>query len=517
MMPSSSRSTNRTRGFRVLRALSLVGLSSLLSSCGGCAVDFERSSTSPAAGLFQRLVVGGTKPDGPFVVALREDGPEDFEATVVSLGEDPWMCSLGPAIWVDTLQQGWLLGIADDPIDDRPGRILTLEGKRGDTSGTLHVFDAMCGEILQVPAIELSVRPMLGESVKIEAYVARTVDGALLWIDPWAPSVHTLGQHVSHHGRTGSTTFWLVDDGALVLRDSEGNTLVSVGSGVTEATSAPDGTELAFVDEGGISTLNLEDLTVAPIVTEGAPCKLQYTWYSPMILAYREDCALGNLALLDRSTGDKQLLSSDVTDVRIFTDPDGLWIFFLREPPGGERELWAVPEGSEPVLVGVAPYPGIYMLDFGHEDGSFVLLEHDGSIGTFGTWTPDAGFEPLLEGVGWFFTSHGYLTAVADREGDVGALVALQPDTLASALRVEGVHWRTVRPSRQAPVLGYIRDWDGALGAGTFEVWIPPTGQQVTVDEGVSTYAELFWPKPGVVYAVRTPGREGLWTAYPDL
>jgi hypothetical protein len=39
----------------------------------------------------------------------------------------------------------------------------------------------------------------------------------------------------------------------------------------------------------------------------------------------------------------------------------------------------------------------------------------------------------------------------------------------------------------------------------------------MVVDEGVSEFAEMVWPEPSVVYAVLTPGREGLWTAFPDF
>ena len=495
-----------------------MGLSSLLPSCIGCAVDFERSSTAPAEGLFRGLVVGGTTPDGPFVVALRENAPDDFEAVIVSLGEVPRTCSLGPAIWYDTVRQHGVFGDDDDPVDDRPARILVVEGEAGDTSGTLRVFDAYCEEISQAPAVEIPVLWTFGTDGEREAYTARTVDGSLLWIDPWAPSIRTLGEQVSAYGSVSSTTFWLVEDGVLVLRDVDGNTLASVGSGVTEVARGPAGTELAFVDEDGLFVMDLAELKLAPIATEGAPCKPTYLWLSQPTLAYREDCAAGSLALLDLSTGEKRLLSSAVIDVGSIFTPNGMWVFFLREPPGGERELWAVPEGGEPVLVGLDPDPVIYKVRSDQEHGFFVLLDNDdGGTSTLGAWTPDGGFEPLLERVGWPMAANGYLTVVAEREGDVGALVALDLDTLDSALRAEGVPWTTVRSSIQAPVLGYIRGWDAALGAGTFEVWIQPTGQQVVVDEGVSELHELFWPRPGVVYAVRTPGREGLWTAYPDL
>lgn len=149
--------------------------------------------------------------------------------------------------------------------------------------------------------------------------------------------------------------------------------------------------------------------------------------------------------------------------------------------------------------------------------GFLVILGEDGGVGTVGAWKPNGIFEPLLEGVGWPMVSNGVLTAVAEREGDVGALVALDLGTLETELRAEDVSWRTVRTATQAPALGSIRDWDEELGAGTFEVWVQPTGQKIVVDEGVSDYGEMFWPRPGAVYAVRTPGREGLWTAYPDL
>lgn len=499
----------------MLRTLGLLGLPLLLHACGGCDVEVERGA-APGTGLFRGLVVGGTKPDGPFVVALREGADGEADATVVSLGDEPWMCSLGPAIWYDTVEQGVMLWVGREPVDDRPGRIVTVEGAAGDTSGTLRVFDASCGEVLRGPAIEPPRWQEWGTDNKPGAYVARSVDGSLLWIDPWAPSIRTLGEHVSGYGRIAST-LWLVEDGALVLRDTAGTMLGSVGSGVTEVAAGPDGTELAFVDESGLSVMKLADMVPVPIATEGAPCKPKYLSLSAPTLAYREDCAVGDLALLDRSTGEKRLFSSAVTDVHAPYGPDVRWVFFLREPEGGERELWAIPEGSEPVLVGLAPDPVLYKIGAGDQHDFYVLLDDDGVTGTLGRWTLEGGFEPLLAGVGWSIAVNGYMTAVAEREGDVGALVRLDLDTLDTVLRVEGVPWTTVRFSRQAPVVGYVRGWDGALGAGTFEVWIEPTGSRIVVDEGVSEYAELLWPEPGVVYAVRTPGREGLWTAYPDL
>lgn len=528
VMPSPTRSTarplatreagsTRARGVRVLGALSLVGLSWLLPACSGCGVELERSSTAPGVGLFRGLVVGGTKPDGAFVVALREGAPDRLEATVVTLGDDPRMCSLGPAIWYDTVRQGAMLGVDGELVYDRPGRIVAVEGAAGDTSGTLRVFDASCELVLEGPRVELPVRQWLGADYKPGAYLARSVGGSLLWIDPWAPSIRILGEQVSSHGHVGSMTFWLVEEGALVVRDIEGKTLASVGSGVTEVASAGDGTELAFVDEGGLFVMSLADQTPVPVATEGAPCKPKYLSLPEPTLTYREDCAVGALSLLDRSTGEKQIFSNAVTDVHSIYVSDGPWVFFLREPAGGERELWVIHEGSEPVLVGEGPDPVLYKIGRGDHHDFFVLLGEDGGIGTLGRWTPDGGFEPLLAGVGWSIGVNGYLMAVAEREGDVGALRVLDLDTLDSVLRVEGVPWTTVRSSRQAPALGYIRGWDGALGAGTFEVWIEPTGEQVVVDEGVSEYQELLWPEPGAIYAVRTPGREGLWTVYPGL
>ena len=504
-MPSSS------------RALGLLAFSMLVPACSGCDVEFERDSTG-ATGLFRGIVVGGTEPDGLFVVAHQESAGGELDATVVSLGEERRMCSLGPAILYGTVPQRPAFGQEEASVDERPGRIVAVEGEAGDTSGTLRVFDVSCEVVLQAPAVELPVEWVFSADGRREACTARTVDGSLLWIDPWAPEVRTLGEHVSAFGRLSPSTFWLVEEGVLVVRDAEGDTLASVGSGVTEVASAPDGTELAFVGEGGLFTVSLAKPAPVAIATEGTPCMPKYLEYTPETLAYREDCALGNLAILDQSTGKRQLISSAVADVSSVWTSDEMWIFFVREPPGGERELWAVREGGEPALVGLSPDPALYRIAFHQEHGFFVLLDHDGGTGTFGAWTPDGGFDPLLERAGWPLLRNGYLTAVAEREGDVGALIGLELETLDSALRVEGVPWQSVRhSSSQAPLLGYIRDWSGSIGAGTFEVWVQPTGQRVEVDEGVSELRELLWPRPGVVYAVRTLGREGLWTAYPDL
>jgi hypothetical protein len=500
----------------MLGALSLLGLSLLLPACSGCHLEIERSPTG-ATGLFEGIAVGGTEPDGLFVVALREDASGELDATIVSLGEEPRMCALGRAISYGTVGQSPVFGEPQGSVDDRPGRVLVVEGEAGDTSGTLRVFDVSCGLVLLAPEVELPVRWTWDADFRPVAVTARAVDGPLLWIDPWAPEIRTLGEHVSAFGRLSANAFWLVEDGVLVVRDAEGNALASVGSGVTEVASAPDGTELAFVGEGGLFAVDVAALTSAPIATGGAPCKPKYLGYSPDPLTYRADCAAGDLVILDRSAGKKQVFSSAVTDVDWVPTYDAWWIFFVREPPGGDRELWAVPEGEEPVFVGLDPAPELYRIRFREEHGFFVLLDHDGDTGTFGAWTRSGGFDPLLERASWPLLGQEHLAAGADREGDVGALVALDLETLDSALRRERVAWKTVRFSAQAPLLGYVHGWNSGLGAGTFEVWVPATGQQIAVDHGVSEIREIFWPRPGVVYAVRTRGREGLWMAHPDL
>lgn len=527
-MPPASRNTIHLRArhgacparaavSRALRALGVAGAASMLASCGGCDLSLTKGSAALVEGLFHSLAVGGTKPDGLFVVAFREDAAGEREATVVSLGEEPRVCSLGPAIVFDTVRQGAAIGVDGELVYDRPGRVLVIEGEEGDTSGALRVFDTSCGEVLAGPEVELPVRQTWGIGDDMPgAYIALSVDGALLWVDPWEPSIRVLAEDVSSYEHVNGT-LRLIEGGALVVRDHEGDMLASMGSAVTEAESSPDGEEVAFVDGGQLFVVKLADRTPVPIATEGAACKLKYLYLAGPTLSYREDCAAGSLALLDRETGDRRVLSSAVTEVHSPYSPDGRWLFFLREPAGGERELWALSPDGKAELVGLSPDPVLYKVQSGERHDFFVLLDSDGDTGTLGRWTHEGGFEPLLEGVGWPIAVNGYLTAVAEREGNAGDLVLLELDTFDTALRVEGVPWTTVRFARQAPVLGYIRDWDAALGAGTFEVWIEPSGEKVLVDEGVSAYAELLWPRPGALYAVRAPGREGLWAAYPDL
>ncbi|MDI1478867.1 hypothetical protein [Polyangium sp. y55x31] len=184
--------------------------------------------------------------------------------------------------------------------------------------------------------------------------------------------------------------------------------------------------------------------------------------------------------------------------------------------PGKKRELWAVPGAGEPVLVGTNPSPNWYPRRSGA--GFLFELDHDGAVGTLGTWTLEGGFSPLLaDSAGTWGSFSDYFAALADVQEDVGTLVVYDRTNLAEALRVPRVHRASPTFARQVLALGYVHDWDDALGAGTFGVWIPYTGQQIDVDTGVTEFEELVWPEPGIVYAVRTPERAGIWTAYPDL
>lgn len=510
-MSSASSFTNCIHS---VRALLLVGLSLLLPACSGCDVEIERSPEPAAKALFRWLLVGGTKDDGAFLVAIQENGPGGEEAVIVSLEEGSRTCSFGPAFWANTVQQSVLDTLDEHGIDERPARILTLDGDRESWTGTFHVFDASCAEVLSVPDVEGYTHWWFGDSRK-EGVLVPTADGRLSFVDPWAGAITTLGEHVTAHGQMTPTLLWLVDDGALALRDRDGNTLVKVGSDVTEVAPSSDRSEVAYVDGGALFVMKLADLSPEPIATAGAVCTLDYTWLSTPGYTFLDDCATGELAFLDRATGAKQVFpTSAVTDAFEVSREGDAWLFFHREPADGERELWAAPPGGDPVLVGLSPIPGLYTVSDAKERGFFVNLDSDGETGTLGTWSPETGFQPLLERTGRAGTANGYLAAVAEREGPIGALVGLHLDTLDPAFRAEGVPVSSVWYSSQVAALGYIRDWDEDLGAGTFEIWVQATGQIAAVDEGVNDYAEIFWPEPGAAYSVRTPGREGLWTAH---
>ncbi|MDC0742800.1 hypothetical protein [Polyangium mundeleinium] len=495
----------------------------MLPACSGCQVDIERSDTTLADGVYSRLVVGGSEPDGAFVVARRERAPGDDEVVLVSLAEgERRTCSLGKAFAYSTSEPS--LGFADgEPrVDARPARILTLEGELGAESGDLRIFDASCTERLRVPSVMASRWPKVtiylihDGNFNLEAYAAGTTAGEVVWIDPWAGAARTIAEGVSFW-RYYDDKFWLIEDGRLVVRDRDGKTLQTAGTGVTELEVGPLGAEVAYVDENGLWVLKLGEDAPMAIPTKAAPCHPDYISWTPPKLAYREDCAAGVLAVLDRTTGDKRVFDSGgVTSVLSYGLQGAFWLFFEREEPGKKRELWAVREDDEPVLVGTDP-----KLEFSirsHGEGFFFVLDHDGTTGTLGTWTLQGGFSPLVEGYAGEARgpSRGYLAVLADAQEDVGTLVVFNRETLTEAFRVPRVH-QTPLFSRQAPALGYVHDWDDTLGAGTFTAWIPVTGQKIDVDTGVTEFAELIWPEPGIVYAVRTPERAGLWTAYPDL
>lgn len=489
---------------------------SLLPACSGCQVEIERSTTTHGDGLYRGLLVGGTEPDGPFVLAQRERAPGDEELVLVSLAEgEKRTCSLGKAFGYHTARPRGGYGDDGRSVDPRPARILALEGELGAKSGDLRIFDASCVELLRVPSVEAWPRTLYGDQLQHEGYAARTTSGKVVTIDPWSGSVHTISENASFW-TYAYDKFWLFEGGSLVVRDRDGKPLQTAGSGVTELAFALLGEEVAYVDAEGLWVLKLGDPEPTAIPTAATPCKPEYFYTGSMQLAYRDDCAAGVLAVLDRTTGDTRVLSAGVTSARILGGSSMPWIFFEREEPGKERELWAVPGAGEPVLVGTNPRPNWYP---GRSKAGFLIeLDHDGAAGTLGTWTLEGGFSPLLENTAWSGGSYGdYLAAITDAQEDVGTLVVYDKTTMNEALRVPRVHRASPTFASQVLALGYIHDWDDALGAGTFGVWIPAVGQQIDVDTGVTEYVELFWPEPGILYAVRAPERAGLWTAYPDL
>ncbi|MDI1444163.1 hypothetical protein [Polyangium sp. 6x1] len=511
-----------TEGARSRGALAAFGAfaAALLPACSSSEVAVECSSASHADGLFRGLVVGGTVPEGPFVVAEHEREPGNHEVVLVSLAEDePRTCSLGKAFWYDTIRQGSVFGAGPNapPLDARPARILTLEGEIGAKSGDLRVFDASCTERARVPSVDAPVRSIVDADGRIEAHVARTTAGRVVRIDPWAGAVRTIAEGAGFWTYTRDR-FWLVEGGRLVVRDRDGNRLQTAGMGVTEVAIAPLGDEAAYVDEKGLWVLKAGDDEPAAIHTPAVPCKPEYPWSQRLMLAYREDCAAGVLAVQDRMTGQTRVFSSGVTSVRAYSGFETAWIFFEREAPGQARELWAVEGSGEPVLVGTNPR--LDLLVWPHKAGFFFDLDHDGAKGTLGTWSLEAGFSPHFEGfVGLWRSGQDELAALADADaaGNVGTLVLFDSGTLAESLRVPRVHRSTPRLARQASALGYVRDWDDALGAGTLEAWISDRDQQIEVDTGVAEFGEVFWPKPGMVYAVHAPERAGLWSAHLEL
>ncbi|MDC3989327.1 hypothetical protein [Polyangium jinanense] len=488
----------------------------LLPACSA-EVEIERSPAMHADGLYRGLFVGGSKPDGTFVLAQHELAPGDEELVLVSLAEgEKRTCSLGKAFFYHTAQPQPPpeFGVSEPFVDPRPTRILTLEGELGAESGDLRVFDASCVERMRVPSVEAPVQIIGGSTPR--AYTAQTTSGEVVVIDPWADSVRTIAESASFW-QYRQDKFWLIEGGRLVVRDLDGNILQTAGEGVTEVAVPYSGDEAAYVDATGLWVLESGDPGPIAIPTTAAPCKPQYgLGGAPLKLIYRDDCAAGVLAVLDRETGDTRLFSSGVTSAYAANHITMSWVFFEREEPGKKRELWAIQGAGEPMLVGTNPSPTWFA--WPRKEDFLVELDHDGATATLGNWTPEGGFAPLLENFwdGWAGMK-GYFPTLTDPEEDLGTLVVLDTTTLTEALRIPGVHRMTPDFVTQGRTLRYIHDWDDALGAGTFGAWVPATGKQLDVDTGVTESGELFWPEPGVVYAVRTPERVGIWTAYPKL
>lgn len=514
-MPSS---LQITRCLHSLRSAVLLALATLLPACSGCDVNIERSPDPEAKALFRWLLAGGTRDDGAFLVALQENGANGPEAVFVSLEEGSRTCSFGPAFWANTVQQSILDNLEGHGIDDRPARILTIDGDAESWTGTFRAFDASCKEVMSIPDVQGYASWWYGDEGREQGTVLETTDERLIYVDPWAGTSTPLAEHVTAHGKMTPTLVWTVEDGALVLRDLKGNALTKVGSNVTEVAPSSDGSEVAYLDDGALFVMKLEGLTPEPIAAKGTACMLHYQWLGNPGYSFLDDCATGELAILDRATGEKKVYSSAVTVAYgAFKREDQVpWLFFVREPQGGEPELWTVAPGSAPVFVGLSPEKTLYSAHDADKHGFFVTLDDDGESGTLGTWSLETGFHPLLERASRSWRSNGHLVAITERAGDIGTLIGLDLGSLDETFRAEDVNVFRLLGSSQVQALGYIRDWDTELGAGTFEVWVQANGEVITVDEGVNAFTELYWPRAGAAYSVRTPGREGLWTAYAE-
>lgn len=93
---------------------------------------------------------------------------------------------------------------------------------------------------------------------------------------------------------------------------------------------------------------------------------------------------------------------------------------------------------------------------------------------------------------------------VASRE----TLVLLAHADLVPRVIAERIAPEQVRFSFTAPDIGYLRDYDPALRAGTLAVWIPGADREFVVASGVREFREVRWPEVGVLYTIPD---DGLW------
>lgn len=388
-----------------------------------------------------------------------------------------------------------------------------------------------------------------------------------LWkVDPWGET-QTLVADAIDELRIGSANeYWSRESGALVLRDYQLTSETRFGEGVREFALSSDPNRLlaAFVDDRGLHRIRyIDQEPTSEALDEPDACGVRL---DNGLMTYFSPCQSRRLVLRDLDTGQLAVVDEQVEDgYRLLYEgsedgnlrmaayyskpdlPDARSTTYRRvfSPPTAQQPmtLAAVERVAEDVALDtltIDPQRRRYI--GGRNDAGGVLYElaADG--------LPRALAERVVE------LSYDGLQALAAFDGTVGDLVAVGQDGATTLLAngvprgyLQSTHvlsafdgsvgrlvrmtspgspLPTVEPvAERVPMFGYDSFGATDIGYGfavlselndetaVGRLGVTWNGEQVDLGPGVREFSSVYYPKPGVLYAVRDGKRTGIWYA----
>lgn len=500
-----------------------------------------------ATGVFTQFALDPVAPTGPHVISFQH---KDAGVALVSIPFDGTpSCELGPAIAYSVFAS----------TGEVPRRISYLEsGGSKRLSGLLRFGDYECQHYMD-PIPDATLPAQTGDA---QSFLTLTGPGELLRLNPWQETKQVLAQNVqqyeiSNHQKLPPKSMWLLESGKLLLRDVEGKELASFGEQVAEYrafSASPEGTAWVamYAEPGGIfmvpDTLGMPTRiadTGCALALLSSPVEARGPW-----LSYFSPCEKGALALQHLGTNERLNIAEGVTTVPRFVNTVlGLSLLYLQGGNGRVGTLTLTPFRGMPLKVAelvdwrvVGPGAGDKLRVLADSDGSVgrlvdidlktqavselatrvlpdfglgLLINFDGKTGDWAQVDAAGSVRTITTGVPFHspLVVKDWVLALDHMSGPTGRLVALNP-TLSSLTPVaEGVPPGGFSIVEESPVALYITRYQAELGTGQLRAQLLTTGDDLAVSEGVGEFEVTLWPKPGVLYAIPTGARQGLWFA----
>ncbi|MFC1643113.1 hypothetical protein ACFL5O_10605, partial [Myxococcota bacterium] len=434
-------------------------------------------------------------------------------------------------------------------------------------AGQLVVLDAQLNEVLRLGSQVLTWFRLKGFIWVVDGANLVVVDNAwqeVLRLEAWNGGLAISDSYT-----------WVVANGQLVVLDAALKSTARLGAGVTEVVSLKDGQSVYVAGSQLYELKEPAKPTSTPLARD--VCQVQShdlgRWLTYRSPCSSQRLVVHDLD----SQASQVYANGVTSVVALRPIANGKVAVMYETGGPGALTLWTQVQGEAPVEVARAesgqwgalaacPLVDTQTLMWGcgeetckliawHNDGaaedlaesvakstgSRILANFDGSVGELMVWTPlgsaDSSEEgrvrcnltrfasqvaPRLEYDSGNTALHPtHATAfILDSDGQTGTLAMTEPDFsfLATALPLPEPR----RIAERVPIFGfeflktyagllYLSDFDVDSEVGTLRAWNLELGATSRVSQGVSEYVE--YPEAGVVYAVHTGSRTGVWFA----